>query len=415
MAVETLADYVASQDELLQEAALALPHEFSKCTYSLGHIRFPKRKFRCDCPTTSITRACTLHKTLEEVNASNTYGPNFKAQFCRCGRPYDARTEQETMIQCLICEDWFHESCCNLREKPISRKSSPEPRPEQTDVYEEGQDDDTQSEGSPGFPPGLISGTEYDSFICGPCASRNKTLVRWAGTPGIAMVVRDTPAESWKRLVDELPTTEDLDPVSMSAADEPTVGCKRPHSPSNADCSDAKRLRGSFQTPVPSGIPCLAPDSNFVAQKIYQQLDAPVTASLGTGDLFLSEGFRDRWCHCPSCLPALEAMPCLLEEEETYEPPEDPDSGLSLEELGMRALERLPRDKAIDGIHAFNGMRDDLVKYLRPFAQEGKVVSETDNNPSLCITPRHSISTLLGTQQLIEPRDVDFTAPPSTI
>jgi hypothetical protein len=34
-----------------------------------------------------------------------------------------------------------------------------------------------------------------------------------------------------------------------------------------------------------------------------------------------------------------------------------PLSGLSLEELGMRALERLPRDRAIDGIHAFNGMR----------------------------------------------------------
>jgi E3 ubiquitin-protein ligase UBR7 len=46
-----------------------------------------------------------------------------------------------------------------------------------------------------------------------------------------------------------------------------------------------------------------------------------------------------------------------LEEEETYEPPEDPDSGLSLEELGMRALQRLPRDRAIDGIRAFNDMR----------------------------------------------------------
>ena len=57
-----------------------------------------------------------------------------------------------------------------------------------------------------------------------------------------------------------------------------------------------------------------------------------------------------------------------------YEPPEDPDSGksflshwikkliillegLSLEELGMRALNRLPRERAIDGIMAFNAMR----------------------------------------------------------
>jgi E3 ubiquitin-protein ligase UBR7 len=68
----------------------------------------------------------------------------------------------------------------------------------------------------------------------------------------------------------------------------------------------------------------------------------------------------------------------LLEEEETYEPPEDPDSGLSLEELGLRALNRVPRDRVLDGIHAFNAMRDELVQYLRPFAQEGKVVSEAD-------------------------------------
>lgn len=81
----------------------------------------------------------------------------------------------------------------------------------------------------------------------------------------------------------------------------------------------------------------------------------------------------------------MQARPYLLEEEDTYEPPEDPDSGelhqlkllipivdniynrvflcegLSLEELGMRALERIPRDKAIDGIHAFQEMRYDPV------------------------------------------------------
>ena len=74
-------------------------------------------------------------------------------------------------------------------------------------------------------------------------------------------------------------------------------------------------------------------------------------------------------------MPPLQANRFLLEEEETYEPPEDPDSGtytpecflcllinkslagLSLEELGIRALEHLPRDKAIDGIYAFNELR----------------------------------------------------------
>ena len=63
------------------------------------------------------------------------------------------------------------------------------------------------------------------------------------------------------------------------------------------------------------------------------------------------------------CLPSLHERPYLLEEEETYEPPEDPDSGLTLEELGMRALQRLPRDRALDGIRAFNEMRCALQLY----------------------------------------------------
>lgn len=35
----SLADLIASQDDLVAEAALALPHTFSDCTYTLGYIR----------------------------------------------------------------------------------------------------------------------------------------------------------------------------------------------------------------------------------------------------------------------------------------------------------------------------------------------------------------------------------------
>lgn len=40
MAESTLAEYLESQEELVREAALALPHQFSQCTYSRGHTRF---------------------------------------------------------------------------------------------------------------------------------------------------------------------------------------------------------------------------------------------------------------------------------------------------------------------------------------------------------------------------------------
>jgi len=37
--LSTLTEYIESQEELVREAALALPHSFSQCTYSLGYIR----------------------------------------------------------------------------------------------------------------------------------------------------------------------------------------------------------------------------------------------------------------------------------------------------------------------------------------------------------------------------------------
>jgi E3 ubiquitin-protein ligase UBR7 len=132
----TLTEYLDSQEELEKEAALALPYSFSHCTYSRGPIRqavylcitcasrrgicsscsiachtdheqielFPKRNFRCDCPTSALTQSCSLHKHPEATNEENEYGQNFDGKFCRCGRPYDAKSERETMIQCLSCE-----------------------------------------------------------------------------------------------------------------------------------------------------------------------------------------------------------------------------------------------------------------------------------------------------------------------
>lgn len=141
---ESLSSFLASEAVLINEAAEALPHQFSDCTYTLGHIRqavylcltcdlrrgicsscsiachtdheqlelFPKRDFRCDCPTEALPHPCTLHKPLEGVNTGNLYGQNFAGMFCRCGRPYDAKTEREPMIQCLACEVCCHWELC---------------------------------------------------------------------------------------------------------------------------------------------------------------------------------------------------------------------------------------------------------------------------------------------------------------
>jgi len=330
----SLTELIASQDDLVAEAALALPHSFSHCTYSLGSLRqavylcltcastrgicsacsiachtdheqlelFPKRNFRCDCPTTALSHACTLHKTPEDVNERNSYGQNFRRLFCRCGRPYDPKTERETMIQCLACEDWFHESCLNLRERPSSREPSPT-RQASDEVSGMNEDDDAASEASSsGLPPPLIQGSEYESFVCGSCVSGIHTLKRFAGTPGVMMVVRDDLNSDWK-VVGDTSAPHGDNPVEVSdEAVATNAGTKRPRSPSataDANSPESKRARASPGPASSSTAPCLAPSLNIIASKIFTSR-AVNDVSLGAGDIFFTEGWRDRWCHCGS-------------------------------------------------------------------------------------------------------------------
>jgi E3 ubiquitin-protein ligase UBR7 len=249
-------------------------------------------------------------------------------------------------------------------------------------------DDGASDASSSGLPPPLISSDDYDAFVCRACVMTIPTLQRAVGTPGAITVVRNDVNSPWKRLGDD--SKEDA-PVVIANTDAPSAsaGDKRPPLPP-ADEPAAKRARTASASSS-AAKPCLAPPVEPTAQAAYTTAELDWDTALCTGDVFLTEKFRERWCRCdsvrstpfinglytahpPQCLSSLEAHPYLLEEEETYEPPEDPDSGiylsydespadsitptgLSLEELGMRALERLPRDRAIDGILAFNAMR----------------------------------------------------------
>jgi len=179
--------------------------------------------------------------------------------------------------------------------------------------------------------------------------------------------------------------------IAKSSALETSASSKRPHSPTADDSAagPSKRARISAASdtdpPLPENLVCSAPALNPRAQHVlFKSLDNTTTLDReledgdGEGDIFLSHGWQERFCRCAKCDSDLEPERYLLEEQELYEPPEDPDSTASLEELGMRALGNLPREKALDGIRAYNDMRDDLLSYLRPFAAEGRVVSEVD-------------------------------------
>ncbi|KAL1355712.1 hypothetical protein HN51_007708 [Arachis hypogaea] len=101
-----------------------------------------KRNFRCDCGNSKFGEFyCKILPNKDVENTENSYNHNFKGSYCTCGRPYpDPDVEEQVeMLQCCLCEDWFHEEHLGL-------ESSDEiPRDE---------------EGEP----------LYEDFICKPCS-----------------------------------------------------------------------------------------------------------------------------------------------------------------------------------------------------------------------------------------------------
>ncbi|XP_020251424.1 putative E3 ubiquitin-protein ligase UBR7 [Asparagus officinalis] len=90
-----------------------------------------KRKFRCDCGNSKFGEvSCKLCPIKDSENADNSYNHNFKGSYCTCGRPYpDPEAEEQVeMIQCCICEDWFHENHLGLDSvNEIPRDEEDEP------------------------------------------------------------------------------------------------------------------------------------------------------------------------------------------------------------------------------------------------------------------------------------------------
>ena len=204
-------------------------------------------------------------------------------------------------------KDWFHESCCNLRERPNSREPTPlieSKEPLQTAQASDNTNvDDAASEASSsGLPPPLITGDEYESFVCGSCVSRSPLLQRWLGTAGTIIVGRGATDEPWHRVEIPLKAAEELVEIEGLGQDETHPGIKRPLSPSSsaADGPEAKRAKSSPDVAASSS-PCLAPPQDPLAQLILASLEGPDhDTSLGTGDVFFTLGFRERWCRCAS-------------------------------------------------------------------------------------------------------------------
>ncbi|ODV92226.1 hypothetical protein CANCADRAFT_55942 [Tortispora caseinolytica NRRL Y-17796] len=407
----TALEVLEEQSRLEREAREAMPYDPKECTHTLGGIRqlvfacltcnsrdntragvcyscsiqchadhdivelFGKRDFTCDCGTDRLPSfgGCNLRKNYTDLSIAsrdNKYNHNYDGRFCSCNTKYDPETDNAVFYQCMLgdaCgEDWYHEHCLLgdevivagggttiqglqviAEQTELSIESSPDIATGKNMLPElqDAAHSETAFDSAEGLKQRknsnqmLPNSEDFDSLICWKCVEKNPLLRKWDGLAGVAFpaLIRNVDSQSAKRKC-----SDDSDSVNIKRAKTSQLGIKLNQANQNT---------------------CKLPQKSEVG-------DSEMS-------LLLRHGYRDNLCRCAKCLPFLERHPVLLEEEITYEPPEDDDES-SVYEAGMRALAGLPHVSAMETLNAYNTLKNRISDFLLPFAEQGKVVTSED-------------------------------------
>ncbi|XP_039036412.1 putative E3 ubiquitin-protein ligase UBR7 [Hibiscus syriacus] len=302
-------EYLESIEEEELEADLVLGgDEGDECTYSKGYMKrqaifscltctpegnagictacclschdghevlelWTKRNFRCDCGNSKFGEfSCKLSPNKDVENTENSYNHNFKGLYCTCNRPYPDPDleEQVEMIQCCMCEDWFHEEHISL--------SSPNEIPR-------------DEEGEP----------LYEDFICKACSVVCSFLTLYpktiwaAGRQPVAanknkVVVEDilSKDEDGKLDNDSCSDAVQKDHLVAGANDEAASDEKKSIVGEGSESNASSSLSGSIASSIPTCV--------LVVDWMAASLDSE------SKPLFLSKNWRDALCRCDKCL-----------------------------------------------------------------------------------------------------------------
>lgn len=355
----------------------------------------------------------------EEPAADNRYNHNFRNRFCGCGELYDPSKEKGTMFQCLglgnvkdggCGEDWWHPECIvglgrnwdinttdeqgegnkkfGANEYNLEKLDSHNAEPSRHLGSPHGnrvcEDDD------PPLPPGFPAEDDFEHMICYKCVNAFPWIRKYAGIPGILSNQRrrqplkvDNAAElssgAGTRELTNGASHETVEAASRDADKKRKVDAITENSYMEPTLKKSKSEGGDEhgKNTVPHEIPC-----KFRVLPSQEEQDT---------SLFLPSDFREHLCRCPECFPALSEHRQLLEEEESYSPPISETSSAaangdgsqsvgsrSILDRGEEALNNMDRVRAIEGVMAYNHLRDKVKNFLKPFADSGQAVGAED-------------------------------------
>jgi E3 ubiquitin-protein ligase UBR7 len=246
-------------------------------------------------------------------------------------------------------------------------------------MTEDPEDDD------PPLPPGFPDEDDFEGFICYKCVDAHPWIKRYAGAPGfLAPVFKRSAAPSPETSL--LAKTEDVVPSLVLNARKR----KADDDEGSESSGPSKRLKDEVADPPKSveatdSVPTV-PEGSAKSVEVCKGKALP-PAPNGQMSLFFKSDFRDHFCRCSDCFPLLKLHNQLLEEEIIYEPSmsgsDDDAEGStvgsgSLYDRGESALKNVDRIRAIEGVMAYNHLKDKLKPFFQQFAESGKAISAED-------------------------------------
>ncbi|CAH8360094.1 unnamed protein product [Eruca vesicaria subsp. sativa] len=351
-ATVSIKEYIESMDAEELEADLVLGgDEGDECTYPKGYMKrqaifscitctpegnagvctaccltchdghellelWTKRNLRCDCGNSKFgTLACKLLPGKDVENTENSYNHNFKGLYCVCDQPYpDPNVEEQVdMIQCCICEDWFHEE--HFGYKSSDGVSSQIPRNE---------------EGEPA----------YEDFICLNCSPVCSFLTLY-------------PEKLWDAA--KIDSNGSANTCSDTAGLNQTPTASEPVKPENGTEAEKSVLKGCSEK--------LTESEPYPASGCAIANGLTSCPEFEKKPLFLIKAWRNMLCKCEKCLEMYSErkVSYLLDAEDTiaeYENKAKEKRTEKLEKQEGEALDLLNNLGHVAKVEIFHGIKD---------------------------------------------------------
>jgi len=283
----------------------------------------------------------SIFKEKSSENKSNKYNQNFRGKYCTCKRPYpdpDDEIEDE-MIQCVVCEDWYH-----------SRHL------------------------------GALPPADYSELICDACIHKLDFL-RWYKSVSVS----SHEISPGKALAKSRDNSNGTGHVGKSGICEGAPSSKKhdgflggesnKEEPITLDQQEAPKKEGPNEGEQP--VKNCKLHSLKIGNEAFDD-KASIQA------LFWPSHWRKILCKCAECkdLYNLKGAPFIINEEDTVSAYEE--KGKKMHESntaydkGMRAFSSMDRINQVEVLTEYNDMKSQLHEFLGRFAGDGKVVTKED-------------------------------------